>query len=523
MKRNALREYRALELPPIASLVPLALLASLMLLVLLVPLGSCSRSADETETTAGATGGETADDAGPQPVSSFAAVLGLDRQWSGDLDGMVERRFIRALVTYSKTNYFLDGVTQRGLTYETLRKFEKFVNQRLGSKTLKLNVVIIPVRRDELISGITAGLGDIAAANLTITPERAQSVEFSLPGLTDVSELVVTGPSAPPLVTIDDLAGQEVHVRRSSSYWASLERLNREFAERGLDPVQLVPAEEFLEDEDLLEMVNASLIPTVIVDSHKARFWQQIFKEITVHEDLAVRTGGEIAWAFRHDSPQLREVVNAFVKKHKAGTLFTNVLLRRYFESNTWVRNSLTAKHRLRYESMEHLFAKYGDQYGFDAMLLAALGYQESRLKQNIHSSAGAVGVMQVLPQTAAEPYVDIAHIDLLENNIHAGAKYLRYISDRYFSDEGMDPINRALFSFAAYNAGPRRVRQIRSEAETMNLDPNIWFGNVEVVAARRIGRETVQYVSNIAKYYVAYKLMQTHRQQKNRAGDESP
>ena len=386
MRRNALREYRALMLPTLASLV------LLVLLLLLVLLGSCSPSADETETTAGAAGGETADEAGPQPVSSFAAVLGLDQAWSGDLDGMVERRFIRALVTYSKTNYFLDGASQRGLTYETLRKFEKFVNQRLGTKTLKLNVVIIPVRRDELISGITAGLGDIAAANLTITPERAQDVEFSLPGLTDVSELVVTGPSAPPLATIDDLAGQEVHVRRSSSYWASLEHLNREFAERGLDPVQLVPAEEFLEDEDLLEMVNASLIPTVIVDSHKARFWQQIFKEITVHEDLAVRTGGGIAWAFRKDSPQLREVVNAFVKKHKAGTLFANVLLSRYFESNTWVRNSLTAKHRLRYESMEHLFVKYGDQYGFDAMLLAALGYQESRLRQSIHSNAGAVG-----------------------------------------------------------------------------------------------------------------------------------
>jgi len=293
MKRNALREYRALELPTLASLVPRALLTSLVLLVLLVllvPLGACPRSTDETETTAGAAGGETADEAGPQPVSSFAAVLGLDRAWSGDLDGMVERRFIRALVTYSKTNYFLDGASQRGLTYETLRKFEKFVNQRLGTKTLKLNVVIIPVRRDELISGITAGLGDIAAANLTITPERAQDVEFSLPGITDVSELVVTGPSAPPLTKIDDLAGQEVHARRSSSYWTSLERLNREFAERGLDPIQLVPAEEFLEDEDLLEMVNASLIPTVIVDSHKARFWQQIFKEITVHEELAVRT-----------------------------------------------------------------------------------------------------------------------------------------------------------------------------------------------------------------------------------------
>jgi membrane-bound lytic murein transglycosylase MltF len=442
-----------------------------------------------------------------QLQSSFTSDLNLDQEWTGDLDGMVERGYIRALVTYSQTNYFLDGGTQRGLTYEALREFEKFLNQRLGRKTLKVDVVVLPVRRDELLPALVAGLGDIAAANLTITPERTEIVDFSVPGATGVSEVLVTGPTAPEIDDIEQLAGQKIHVRRSASYWSSLEKLNGEFTSRGLSPVTLVQADEYLEDEELLEMVNAGLLPMVIVDSHKARFWAEVFDDITVHEDITVREGGAIGWAFRKNSPQLRDVVNAFIRGHKKGTLFGNVLLQRYFRDNKWVRNSLAARDRERFESIVHLFEKYGNKYDFDHLMLAALAYQESRLDQSVRSKAGAIGVMQMLPTTAADPNVNIPNIEELENNIHAGTKYLRFLRDRYFSDGEMDDANQVLFTFASYNAGPARVRRLRQEAAQMDLDPNVWFNNVEVVAARRIGRETVRYVANIAKYYLAYRL----------------
>ncbi len=143
--------------------------------------------------------------------------------------------------------------------------------------------------------------------------------------------------------------------------------------------------------------------------------------------------------------------------------------------------------------------------------MLAALAYQESGLDQSVRSNAGAVGIMQVLPSTAADPNVGIPDITTMENNIHAGTKYLRFLRDRYFSDPAVDDFNQTLFSFASYNAGPARVRQLREEASRTGLDPNVWFGNVEHVAAKRVGRETVQYVSNIAKYYVAYKLSKRH------------
>jgi membrane-bound lytic murein transglycosylase MltF len=118
------------------------------------------------------------------------------------------------------------------------------------------------------------------------------------------------------------------------------------------------------------------------------------------------------------------------------------------------------------------------------------------------------VGVMQVLPSTAADPNVAIERIDELENNIHAGVRYLAFLRDRYFSDPEISPLDRNAFSWAAYNAGPAKVRKMRQQAAKMGLDPNIWFSNVEVAAARVVGREPVQYVSNIYKYYVAYRLV---------------
>jgi membrane-bound lytic murein transglycosylase MltF len=465
------------------------------------------------ETTAA---GDTSVGEGPRQLSSFDSELWLDQGWVGDLDGMAERGVVRALVVYSLGQYFLDGATQRGMTYEVLSEFEKFLNQRLGRRPVKVAVLIIPVQRDELFPALERGLGDIAAANLTITRSRLEKVDFSDPFLTGVSEVVITGPAGPELRSLDDLAGHEVYVRRSSSYWRSLEKLNDDFQTKGLKAVDVVPAEEFLQDEDLLEMVNAGLLPATVVDSHKAGFWAGIFDHIKVHEDLAVRTGGEIAWAFRKDSPKLADAVNAFVAQHKKGTLLGNVILNRYLKNTTWAKGALDGGDRARFERTVEIFRKYGDMYDFDPLMLAALAYQESGLDQSVRSRAGAVGVMQLLPSTAADPNVGIPDISTVENNVHAGTKYLRFIRDRYFADPAMDPLNQTLFTFAAYNAGPARVAGLREEASRTGLDPDEWFGSVEHVAAKRIGRETVQYVSNIGKYWVAYRLASRHLELRN-------
>jgi membrane-bound lytic murein transglycosylase MltF len=441
-------------------------------------------------------------------TQAVESVLNLDQKWTGDFDGMAKRHLIRALVPYSKTFYFLDGPDQRGLTYDLLREFEKYINKKLRKRTLRIQLVVIPTKRDRLLPALVEGRGDIAAGNLTITPERKRFVDFSAPNLTDVDEIIVTAPKAPPIQNLDDLAGKEIHVRASSSYHDSLQRLKARFQKEGKKPMKMVLADEYLEDEDLLEMMNARLIPMIVIDSHKGKFWSQIFKDLTLHPDIKVRTNGRIAWAIRKNSPKLKETINGFMEKHKKGTLVGNILFKRYLENTKWVRNSLKEEELLRFKDAVEFFQKYSKQYGFDWLMIAALAYQESRIDQSKRSPAGAIGVMQLLPATAADPNVNIPNIKELENNIHAGVKYLRFMRDRYFENEPMDDLNKMLFSFASYNAGPSKVSQLRRQAGRAGLDPNVWFRNVEIIAAKRIGRETVQYVSNIYKYYVAYRLI---------------
>jgi membrane-bound lytic murein transglycosylase MltF len=437
---------------------------------------------------------------------------------TGDYDALVKRRLIRVLTVFGRTSYFVDRGRQRGITYEAFKEFEDFVNRREKTGTLKIHVLLIPVRRDQLIPYLAEGRADVAAANLTITQGRLEQVEFADPVLEGVRELVVTGPESPALRSLNDLAGQEVTVRRSSSYYASLERLNAGLKAAGKPGILVTPANENLEDEDLLEMVNAGLLPITVVDSHLASFWSQVFDRISVHDDLAVRTGGQIAWAVRKGSPGLKGVLNEFVKQSRKGTRLGNVLFQRYLKDTQYVRSALASQDRRRFDQAADLFQKYAVQYGFDWLLVAAQAYQESRLDQGLRSPAGAIGVMQVLPGTAAGPPISIGNVERLDNNIHAGVKYLRHVRDQQFADPKIDSFNAQLFTFAAYNAGPARVAGLRKKAAAMGLDANKWFQNVEIVAAREIGRETVQYVSNILKYYVAYQRIAAQAERRDKA-----
>ncbi len=503
-----------------------------LLAALVLVLGSaCGPSATDPtspDSDPGANQQPAATSSGAQPDSYLARTATgtaldelelLRESWSGDLDGMIERDVVRALVPMSKTFYFLDGGDQRGLAYDAAQLFEQRLNEQLERGHIKVHLLMIPVARDELIDGLLAGYGDIALGNISITPERAALVDFSDPFMDGVNELIVTGPSAPPLTTLDDLGGHEIYVRASSSYYQSLVRLNKRFLAVGNDLITLTLAPDVLEDEDLLEMVNAGLVGIVVVDSHKAHFWAQIFADLVVHDDLAVATNQQIGWAFRKNSPLLAAAINAFVVDHKKGTLMGNISFNRYLRDTKWAQRALDDDGRLRLDNLIGLFDKYGAKYDMPSLLIAAQAYQESGLDQSVRSSAGAIGVMQLLPSTARDPNVNISNIEQVDRNIEAGTKYLSFIYDRYFAGEGeMSVLDKSLFSFAAYNAGPARVARLRSKAKVLGLDANVWFGNVETVAADEIGRETVQYVSNIYKYYIAYQRMTMLQESRNSA-----
>jgi membrane-bound lytic murein transglycosylase MltF len=453
------------------------------------------------------TSGPASGQAAGAPQAKGTALPLPTEQWTGDLDQIIKRRFIRILVAHSKTFFFVDRGTPRGTSHDAMKAFEEQLNEKLKRKHLRVHVMFIPVARDRLLPSLVEGRGDIAVANLTITPARQALVDFADPWITGVSEIVVTGPASPRIGSLQDLAGQEIFVRRSSSYYESLVGLNARLQQEGLREIVLVPAPENLEDEDLLEMLGAGLVKILVVDSHKAVFWKQIFTSLTLHPDLAVRTGGSIAWAIRKGSPQLKTALDGFVTTHGDKTVFGRVTLQRYLQSTKYVKTATAEAEMRKFRAVVEIFRKYGRQYGMDWMLMAAQGYQESRLDQRARSAAGAVGVMQVLPATGRE--LKVGDITRLDPNIHAGVKYIRFMIDQYFKDEPMTDLDKGLFAFASYNAGPTRIRQLRAETARRGLDPNVWFDNVERVAAEKLGRETVAYVSNIYKYYVAYTLVQ--------------
>ncbi len=447
------------------------------------------------------------------------------KPWTGDLDGMIARRAIRVLTVYSKTFYFVDKGIQRGLTYDIFRVFEADLNQQLAKekklkqKHLTMRVVFVPVARGELLQALAAGKGDIAAANLTIDEDRQKLVDFTAPVYRNVSELVVSGPGSPAISSVDDLSGKQVFVRKSSSYFESLVALNQRFAAENRPPVIMKEVPETLEDEDLVEMVNAGLIPLIVVDKHKADFWKQIFPKITVHQEVAVRAGGDIAWAIRKDSPRLKAALDAFAARHTVGTKAGNSILARYFKSAKYVRDAASESGRKKFLALVQYFQKYGDKYDVDWLLMAAQGYQESQLNQAARSPVGAIGVMQVMPATGKD--LGVGNIAETEPNIHAGVKYMRWMIDQYYGKEPMTQLDKALFAFASYNAGAGRISQLRREAARRGLDPNVWFANVEHVAAEKIGAETVTYVSNIYKYYIAYRLILEAKAEKEQAREK--
>jgi len=438
--------------------------------------------------------------------------------WTGDYDGMIKRRRIRFLVPYSKTYYFVDRAVQRGFSYEIARIFERDLNTKLKAGHLRIDVVCVPVSRDEMIPALLEGRGDVAMGNLTITPERLKHVAFTNPLMRNVTEILITGPKAESVATVDDLSGQEVYVRKSSSYYESLAKLNVELAKSKKAPVKIRLAPENLEAEDILEMVNAGLVKMTIAETYIAEFWKQIFPKLTLHPEIAVRTGGDIAWMVRKNSPLLMAELNGFLTRlEKSGQ--RNELLAKYLRSTKWVKSATSKGELEKFERTVNLFRKYGDKYDVEYLLVMAQGYQESELNQSARSPRGAIGVMQVMPATGRE--MKVGDITQIEPNIHAGVKFLRTMMNTYYASEPMDQLNRGLFTFAAYNAGPSRIGQLRKGAAQRGLNPNLWFNNVELMAAEKIGRETVTYVGNIYKYYLAYQLIEEEHAQRQKTKQE--
>lgn len=507
-------------------------IGSVLALAMLAALTGCGSKPPESpaaqaQEAPAAPPAETAEEAEPElPASPLDTQLpdavreDVLKPFTGDLDAMVKRRVVRIGVTYSRTFYFVDRGVQRGVAYEYGQLVEERLNKHLKTRAKnRVHVFFVPLPRDMLLSALLEGRVDLVAAQITVRPELEALVDFTNPTRNYVRQILVTGPGAPAISSVDDLSGQLVFAREHSSQHQSLEEQSKKLEAEGKPPIEIHAAPLNLEDDDLLEMVNAGLIPAAIIDDYLAKFWKAVLPNITIHENVAVRTAGKLAIAVRKGSPQLTAALNRFMGKHGLGTSFGNQVERKYLVETRYAKNATSEAGRKKFEAIVELFRKYSDRYDMDFLLMAAQGYQESQLNQNARSHVGAIGVMQIMPATGRE--LRVGDITETEPNIHAGVKYMRTTLDANFKDEPMDKLDKALFTFASYNAGPGRVRQLRRLAEKRGLDPNVWFGNVEQIASERIGRETVTYVANIYKYYLAYKLVVEERERKAAAKAE--
>ena len=492
---------------------------------------------DRPESAAGADSSEIAEPqeavgTGADPVATAATspndlLTSLDEQtielqfalgeWHGDLDGIISERarLVRFLTVFEPMFYLIDGRKQAGMAFEAAREFESFLNKRLGRTRAadRIRVIIVPVRRDELIPFIRDGRGDIAAANLTITDDRLSDVAFSDPVVANAFEVVVTGPSADPVTSLDELSGRPVFVRRSSSYFESLQNLNRELEDRGLPPASIVEVNEILDDGAILKLVQEGRLPTTIVDSHIAEFWVEVFPALEWNEQVRAREDGQIAWAVQQEAPQLLEQLNAFVKSNKKGTLTGNILINRYLKSSDWLENIEDRVVDQRLDSLRNLFEEKAAMYDLDWRRLAAQSFQESGLDQSRRSSRGAIGLMQLMPATAREMGFD--DISTADANVEAGAKYMRHVIDTYFSDIEHNPEvdpkvaeeEAYATALAAYNAGPTRISRLRRTAESRGIDSRRWFDQMEPIVAREVGSEPVKYVQNVMEYSIQIQL----------------
>jgi len=427
---------------------------------------------------------------------------------TGDLDAMVEAQNIRALVQYSRSSFFYVNGRPQGINYEALQDFERFVNQKLNTGRQHVQVTFIPVRPDQLEPYLNEGIGDLVAFPEAVTPEREQQVAFSVPVETGMKQILVTGKDFGPVSSLQDLSGKKVFVNPVTTYYTNLEKINDSLRAQGKPPILIEKADRNLMDEDLMEMVNAGILPATVTITQRAELWANVFHDVTPQPKVVIADQEVVAWAMRKDNPKFKNLVDEWLQTHAVGTSFGNTLMRRYLQSSQWITNPTNEEELTKFNELVNYFKTYSAQYGFDYLMVVAQGYQESMLNQAARSPGGAVGVMQVKPSTAAAPPISIPDIEIVKNNIHAGVKLLHQIADQYFSDPKIDPENRLLLTFAAYNAGPNRIADLRRRAPGQGLDPNKWFGNVELLVSQNVGQVTVQYVSNIYKYYVAYKLV---------------
>ena len=429
-----------------------------------------------------------------------------EKQWIGDFDQLKEKRAIRILVTVSNPDFFIDGFRKYGFAPPLIKEFQDYLNNEVLNQTF-MRAIIIPTSRSTIIDRLASGYGDVAMANLTITPERQKKVDFALPIATGVKEIIVAASGSPVLKNLEDLSGKSVHTRSFSSYHEHLVRLNKKFERQGVAPVNIVLVNDEIEDDYLLSIAAEGLISYMVLDHRKMELWQDVYDNVVPYPNLAIDFDGEIAWVVRKNNPKLLKIVSDFCQIKQDRFIDYEKLRKSTLEEFVHFSN-LEESNVDKLKKLYPYFKKAGDEFSLPPLFLSAIAFEQSAFSAKKVGRYGELGVMQLAPFIERE-FLD--RPDQSENttfmHIRAAAKYLAFLRDEKFGDLAKDPSQQLFFVLAAYFNGPEKINQMRWITGEMGKNKDKWFNEVNVTVSRLIGRETVRAVRNVALYWLSYKM----------------
>ncbi len=426
-----------------------------------------------------------------------------------------------ALTGYNAYSYFIYKGQPMGFEYELVKKLAEYFNVALEVKVIS--------SIEEMFEMLNSGEGDLIAFNLTITKKRLEIVDFTKPINTIKQVLVQRKPKDWRKMKLHEiekrlirdpaeLIGKTVFVRSSSAYVQRLINLSDEIG----GDINVVEAEPELTIEDLIALVDSGAIDYTISDDNIAHLNTVYYRNIDVETDISLSQ--RIAWAVEKNSDDFKADVNRWLDSMKATVDFA-VIYKKYFTNRYAFKKRVTSDYFSNtgggISKYDDLIKKYSDLVGWDWRLGSSLVYQESQFNPNSKSWAGAVGLMQLMPNTAKQ--VGISNLKNPEQNIKGGFKYLVYL-DNLWKETITDSTERIKFVLASYNVGPGHITDARNLTEKYEGNPNIWFDNVEVYLKLKSkpkyyndevvkrgyarGRETVKYVKEILERYRQYKQL---------------
>ncbi|HDS74647.1 MAG TPA: membrane-bound lytic murein transglycosylase MltF [Firmicutes bacterium] len=481
---------------------PSELIAGILVVATLVLLGTVLNGCSQNEPVV-----ESADDSALEMLALRSQKI---QTVSFPLDSIVSRDTLRVLTRNSAYTYFLHRGTEMGFEYELIKDFA----EKLGVHVK----MIVPPRWDDMIPWLLEGRGDIIAAAMTVTPERAKQVAFSEP-YNSVYQVVLTRAGGPRINAPEDLIGKQVHVRAGSSYYRRLQELNKELG----GGIKIVAVPEYYDTEYIIELLMDRVIDITVADVNIARLEQSHYDSIRINTRISADEN--LAWAVRPNADALLDAMNEYIGDLYTSTgrsAFFNILTRRYFLHvqglDTYKRSLQEFRADGRISRYDHLFEKYATQYGFSFSLITAQAYHESRFNPRASSWVGAKGIMQIMPRTGEA--LGVKNLSDPEQNIEAGVRYLRELYDRF--DSTLHPHDRLAFALASYNVGYGHVRDARLLANEDGLNPNVWQGNVEwmllnlsrqkyyerTAAGYARGHEAVNYVNDIMNRARTYQAL---------------